>query len=126
MLCEELLRDILQDADTFDDVLQLLERRTVQSRTTKLLLDCLIKPVLIMMLFVLAQREAEWGLHLHAVVLMMPYFFAAGHVNYARYGLYYLRSMESLPKEVQSRFRNGEHVMRHKAGSWNAIWSDIS
>ena len=47
-------------------------------------------------------------LHLHAIALMMPYFFAAGHVYYARYGLYYLLSMESLPKEAQSRFRNGE------------------
>ena len=124
MLCEELLRDILQDADTFDDLLQLLERRAVQSRTTKLWLDRLINPVLIM-LFVCAEREEEWVLHLHAVALMMPYFFAAGHVNYARYGLYYLRSIESLPKEVQSRFRNGQHVMRYKAGIWNAIWSDM-
>ena len=71
----------------------------VQNRTTKLWLDCLIKPVLIMMLCVHAEREAEWVLHLHAVALMMPFFFfAAGHVNYARYGLYYLRSMQSFPK----------------------------
>ena len=84
MLCEELLRDIPQDADIFDDLLQLLERRAVQSRLTKLWLDCLIKPVLIMMLFVRAERDAEWVLHLHAVALMMPYFFPAGHVNYAR------------------------------------------
>ena len=52
-------------------------------------------------------------------------FFAAGHVNYAGYGLYYLRYMERLPKEVQDRYLKGEHVMRHKPGIWNAIWSDM-
>ena len=98
MLCEELLRDILQDADTFDDLLQLLESRAVQNRTTKLWLDCLIKPVLIMMLFVHAERETVWVQHLHVLALIMPYFFAVGHVNYARYGLYYLRSMQIFPK----------------------------
>ncbi|KAK3106543.1 hypothetical protein FSP39_022295 [Pinctada imbricata] len=33
--------------------------------------------------------------------------------------------MENLPDEVLERFRNGEHVMRHKTGLWNAIWSDM-
>ena len=53
-------------------------------------------------------------------------FFSAGHQNYACYGLYYLRSMESLPDEVLTRFMKGEHVMRHQAGYWNDIWSDMS
>ncbi|KAG0720296.1 hypothetical protein GWK47_048801 [Chionoecetes opilio] len=56
---------------------------------------------------------------------MLPYFFSAGHINYARYGLYYLRSMEKLPKELASQFLKGQHVMRHKPGLWNGIWSDI-
>jgi hypothetical protein len=121
MLCEEVLRGVIQDADNYDDLMAILERRAVQSRTTKLWLDCLIKPVFIMMLFVRSERKAEWALHLYAVASMIRYFFAAGHVNYARYGLYYLRSMEKISHEVQARFRNGEHVMRHKPGLWNAI-----
>ena len=96
MLCKKLLWDILQDADTFDHLLQILERRAVQSRTTKLWLDCLIKTVLIMILFVSAEREAEWVLHLHAVALMMPYVFAAGHVNYTRYISFPLGSLGPL------------------------------
>ena len=56
---------------------------------------------------------------------MIPYFFASGHVNYARYGLYYLRSMERRPQNVLKRFLNGEHVMRHNPGVWNGIWSDM-
>ena len=78
-----------------------------------------------MMLFVRAEREADWALHLWAVKEMIPYFSAAGHVNYARYGLYYLRTMERLPTEVLTRFLKGEHVMHHKSGFWNEIWSDM-
>ena len=55
---------------------------------------------------------------------MLPYYFAGGHVNYARYGVYYLRSMENLPTEVLSHFLKGHHVTRHIRGIWNAIWTD--
>ena len=66
--------------------------------------------------------RAEWGLHLYAVASMIPYFFAAGHVNYARqYELYYM----ILPEEIEIRFRNVEPLMRHKTCVWNAIWSDM-
>ena len=78
-----------------------------------------------MIIYVRVEREAEWSLHLWAMQQMIPYFFAAGHVNYARYGLYYLRSMERPPENVLKRFLNGEHVMRHNPGVWNGIWSDM-
>ena len=55
---------------------------------------------------------------------MIPYFFASGHLNYARYGLYYLRSMAKLPETVLKAFLDGEHVMRHQPELWNTIWSD--
>ena len=29
--------------------------------------------------------EGDWPLHMWAVQMMIPYFFAAGHANYARY-----------------------------------------
>lgn len=66
-----------------------------------------------------------WDLHLSTMQAMMPYFFAAGHANYARYGLQYLRSMQSLPESVLQKFQNGEHTMHHQAGHWNGIWSDM-
>ena len=78
-----------------------------------------------MMLFVRAEREGEWALHLYAVSQILPYFFAAGHQHYARYGLYHLRSMEKLPPDVEDRFMKGDHVMRHQRGLRNAIWSDM-
>lgn len=106
-------------------MLQILATKANDSRTTKLWVECLIKPVLIMMLFIRAAREAEWPLHLMAMKMMLPYFFAAGHINYARYGLYYLESMKKLPREVLISFMKGEHVMRHQAGIWNGMLSDM-
>ena len=41
-----------------------------------------------MMLYIRAEREGDWPLHLEAVKQMMPYFYASGHVNYARYRLF--------------------------------------
>ena len=78
-----------------------------------------------MMMYVRAEREADWPLHLEAVERMLPYFFAAGHHKYARYGLYYLRSMEAMPEIVRKQLLKGEHVMRLASGVWNAIWSDM-
>ena len=34
---------------------------------------------MMMMIFVRAEREGDWPLHLWAVREMLPYFFAAGH-----------------------------------------------
>ena len=55
----------------------------------------------------------------------MSYLFAAGHFNYAKYGLYYTRAMERIADEVLQRFIKGEHVMRHKPDLWNGMWSDM-
>ena len=98
-----------------------LEKAASVSKTSKLWADCFIKPVFIMMLYVRAEREGDWPLPLAAVKKMLPYFFASAHVNYARYGLYYLRSMESLGEEELSKFMKGEHVMHHVPGLWNGI-----
>ena len=97
----------------------------LKSKTSHLWIDCVTKAVFIMMIYIRAEREADWCLHLTAVKEMLPYFFAAGHVKYARYGLYYLRTMEALPKLCQEQFLKGEHVMRHVPGLWNGIWSDV-
>ena len=56
---------------------------------------------------------------------MMPYFFASGHVNYAGYGLYYLRSMEALPSGISEMFLKGQHTVRHSSGASNSTWSDM-
>ena len=86
MLVEVILIKVVDkdEVKCYDTLMANLEARALQSETCKLWLDCLIKPVLLMMAYVRAEREGEWLLHVHCVKAMMPYFFAAGHQNYAR------------------------------------------
>ena len=124
---EELLRNVMIDLDitSFQSLQEVLDHIAMKSKTAKLWVDCFIKPVFIMMQYVRAEREGEWPLHLLSVKQMLPYFFATSHVHYARYGLLYLKTMESLPSYVLKYFMKGEHVMRHNPGLWNAIWIDM-
>ena len=127
LVVEELLRPLLLDPDV-QSMAQLkakLDQYRAMSMTAKQWVDCLIQPILIILLFVRAEREGDWPLHLLAVEEMMPYFFASAHFNYARYGLLYLRSMQHLHPTLLKRFMAGEHVMHHTDWLWNGIWSDL-
>ena len=73
--------------------------------------------------YVRSEREAGWPLHVLAVKEILVLFFAAGHHNYARYGLYYARSIEAMPDKLQAQFIKGQHTMHHKRGIFNGIWS---
>ena len=128
MLVEELLRPLLKDGkiDSHSKLMSVLEEKSNSSRTTKLWVDVLIKPIFLCLLFVRAEREGDWPLHLEAVQNMIPLFFAAGHVNYARWGLYYLRSMEALPEDVQYHFMKGEHTVQLSDAVWAGVWSDMA
>ena len=103
--------------------MQIFETEASKSQTTKFWVDVLIKPVSSTMKFVRAEREGDWPLLLATSKQMLPYFFATGNVNYARYGLCYLREMQR--QEVFSHFMKGEHVMHHSADLWFGIWSDM-
>ena len=46
-------------------------------KTSHLWIVCVIKAVFIMMMYICAEREADWCLHLTAAKEMLPYFFAA-------------------------------------------------
>ena len=92
LLVEELLRPLFRNHDfrQMDDLLQQLEIISLKSKTSQLWIDCLIKPVFVILRYIRAEREADWALHLNSVREMMPLCFAAGHTHYARYALYYL------------------------------------
>ena len=51
---------------------------------------------------------------------MIPYYFADGHVHYARYGLLYLRIMEALPVNVL------EHFTISKPLSWGMAMAKVA
>ena len=93
LVVEKLLRSLFntEDLTSYHDLERVREDVAHDSRTAKVWVDCLIRAVFIMIVNVRAEREADWLLHIQAMKFMMPYFFAAGHINVARYGLYYLR-----------------------------------
>ena len=76
------------------------------------------------MLFTHAERGSDWYLHLYTTHKMIDYFYAAGHVNYARYVTHYLHSMLSLPEDVKYHFLKGEHTVGLTPGRVNCIWTD--
>ena len=112
-----------QEVVGMNSLLTILSDLSKESRVSKCWIANLIKPVLVMMKYIRAERESDFALH-QVVREMMVMFFAANHVNYARYGLYYLRSLDSMNEDVRQHFINGEHTFHHKSGYWNGIWSD--
>ena len=66
MVAEEALRGIIQDKPLHcsGNLMQILETEACKSQTTKLWVDVSIKHVLLTMMFVRAEREGDWQLHL--------------------------------------------------------------
>ena len=124
MVVEALLEPLITQGNvTVHQMEQALEDASA-SRTGRLWVDCLIKPVIILLLFIRAEREGNWLLHLYSLHRMLPYFFAAAHWNYARYIKWHLLEMAFIPPELMESFLQGEHVCRHKKGVWNALSQD--
>ena len=109
-----------------DDLQEALDAIAMQSRTSKLWVDCLIKPVFTILKYTQAERESDWHLHVDMVKKIIPLFFAAGHYHYVRYALYYVRSMESMPDDVRLQFMKGQYSMHHNAGLFNGTWSNMA
>ena len=82
-----------------------------KSRLAKQWIDNLIYPVFLMMMYIRAEREGEFGLHLYCCKKMIPYFFAAGHWNYAQDGIVYLRSMKKMPDNLLIKFMDRKNVI---------------
>ena len=123
MVVTVLLEDFLDEETTTESLQEKIEEAR-QTHMGRLWVDCLIIPLWIALLFIRAEREANWPLHLFCVKQMIPYFFAAGHLNYAKYSIWYTIDMTTIPDEVQEMFSKGEHVCRHTGGRWNAVFSD--
>ena len=113
MMAEEVVRGLFIDYhfENAEDLMKALDQIASESRTVKLWVEILVKPVLLMMTYVMAEREGDWLLHLATFKKD-----ASGHINYAQYGLYYLRSMEKLPPHVEILFLKGQDVTRQAYG----------
>ena len=124
MVTSALLDEVHYRGITVVDLQAELEKAR-QLPTGRLWVDCLVIPVAIVHIFIRAERESDRLLHLHCVQQMLPYFFAAGHANYARYGAWHLLEMRGvLSAAARQMFMNGDHVCRHRSGVWNSVFSD--
>ena len=112
----ELLEDILNESDSYQDLLSTLDDLSSKSLLVKHWIQNLINPAFIAMLYLRAEREADFPLHYYAVTQMMPYIYAARHWNYIRDGTCYSRFIERIPNTVLQHFLNGEHVVRLQDG----------
>ena len=79
-------------------------------------MDCLIKPILLALQLLRAQRDDDFLLQQVSLEAMMPCFFAAWHMIYARYMTWYLRNIENLPTAAKNDIMKGAHVCRHTDG----------
>lgn len=114
MVATALLAEYLE-AEVIPESMQSKLEEARQKPLGKLWIDCLIMPVWLALLFIRAEREANWLLHLYCVKQMIPYFFVAAHWNYAKYSTWYLSEMKALlPKEAQDMFLREEHVCLHE------------
>ena len=61
IVVEEVLCPLLCKVDTFDKLMQELRMRATGSKTAKYWLENLVLPVLLMMMFMRAEKEGEWA-----------------------------------------------------------------
>ena len=102
-------------AKTYQELSEYLETAR-EHPTGRLWVDCLIKPTLLALMFVRGERNGDFLLQQHCLKAMLPYFFTAGHHNYARYLSWYVRQMEHLPQRAKEQLLPGAHVCRHSDG----------
>ena len=80
-----------QHLESMLDLQKILYDISSKSRIAKLCVNYFIRPVLTILKYVQTKQEADWTLHLTTVREMIPLFFTAGHMNYARYALHNVR-----------------------------------
>ena len=66
MLTEELIHPLFveNNLESMDDLMEVLNDVSARSQPSRLWVNCLIMPVLTIMKFIRAEREADWSLHI--------------------------------------------------------------
>ena len=75
-----------------------------------------------------ADREANFPMHIQAVIEIVPYFILAGHINYARYTPVYIAEMKQLVQQkplMYCHIMEGGFVERRSATRvFNCVLTD--
>jgi hypothetical protein len=80
-----------------------------------------------LLLFIRADREGDWTLHLTTFKEMLPLMITYDHTNYSRWGIIYLLDMlqlEHTAPRVYEEFMAGNFVVKESTGSFNQIATD--
>lgn len=106
-----------------------LKELSIESRTARLWAQY-IEMLEIVLLYIRAERVGDWNLHLFCVQSMLPYFHAAGHLNYAKTAHIYLQRMlslrESLPIEELEKFVGKSYfTIKRTDKFWSGTWTDM-
>ena len=80
--------------------------------TSKVWVNYIVTTVFLMIMYLCAEREGNWALHLCAVSEAFTYFF-------------YLNEMRKLPPSIDKKFLRGEQTTIYQRGIWDDIWSDL-
>eukprot|EP00111_Clytia_hemisphaerica_P013609 TCONS_00040009-protein len=112
---------LVDEKTTREDLVKSLDDLSKNGKLAQHWITNFIDPVFLMMKYLRAEREGEFGFPLHCCQTMIPYLFAAGHLNYARDGIVYLRSMHKMPSDLLKQFMKGENVVRLKDGRFNGM-----
>ena len=126
------LNDLKDHPDMKELIADLAEVKTQmkdKGRTAKLWLQYL-EQVQMIMLYIRAERTGDWDLYVYTLKCMLPYFHAAGHLNYAKSIQCYLQQMEELkikmkPEEFAKLFHNGYFTVRRKDCYWSGTAADM-
>ena len=97
------------------------------SRTSKLWMQY-CDMVDILRNFITAERLGEWDQHLQSITEMLPYLAAAGHNNYTKSVVLYLKQMKMLPAthpDVYCHFKEGLHPVRRSDREWAGLSTDL-
>ncbi|XP_052758830.1 uncharacterized protein LOC128202453 [Galleria mellonella] len=87
------------------------------------------KMVSLLKKFLAAERMGDWEAHLNCIELMIPFFHAAGHFNYAKSARLYLQKMRLLklimdPREFKKFTKEGFFTSRRSNEFYAGIFSD--
>jgi len=85
-----------------------------QSRTAQLWLPYM-DYVDVLKLFIFAERESNWELHLFAITKTLNLFASTGHIHYAKSARLYVQQMKKLPQThswLYQQFINEQHTVK--------------
>ena len=85
--------------------------------------------VQLLLLFLRAEREGNWLLHLDTMKEMLPWMAIYDHTNYMRLGVIYMADMihlEQTAPNVHREFLEGNFVVKEANGTFNQVHTDMA